>query len=145
MQIAFHLRFSCVSAAFQLRFSSLEEEGGLYFSFLVPKYPCSSKSNFWSNFFFCVSAVFQLRFSWQKWGAHPLVDNMTPRPTATATGCPPHRNKTPHPYCVQTFPQQPTSTSSLKKSTYNPGIGSDSVNEILLCVKWGRWVVLLTK
>ena len=27
---------------------------------MVAKYPRSSKSNFWSNFFFCVSAAFQL-------------------------------------------------------------------------------------
>ena len=55
----FQLRFSCVSAAFQLRFSSLEIN--FFFersSFLVPKYPRSSKSNFWSNLcFLCFSCV----------------------------------------------------------------------------------------
>ena len=57
-------RFSCVSAAFQLRFSSLER-GWVISSLWGPKFPRPSKSDFWSHFFF----VFQLRFSWQKRGA----------------------------------------------------------------------------
>ena len=63
---AFQLRFSCVSAAFQLRFNSLEVF--FYTSFFgLPKYPRSSKSNFWSDFFLCFSCV-----SVGKNGAHPL-------------------------------------------------------------------------
>ena len=57
-------RFSCVSAAFQLRFSYVSAHSKFFFLrlpfFLVPKYPRSSKSNFWSNFLFYVSAAFQL-------------------------------------------------------------------------------------
>ena len=49
----FQLRFSYVSA-------QLKGEGVVWIFLLVPKYPHSSKSNFWLNFFFCVSAVFQL-------------------------------------------------------------------------------------
>ena len=66
-------RFSCVSVAFQLRFSHISAQLRAFlfvWKFLmVPKYPPSSKSNFWSNLFF----VFQLRFSCQKRGAHPLL------------------------------------------------------------------------
>ena len=58
-------RFSCVSAAFQLRFSSLE---GFF----------SETSSFWSQNIRVPQSqtflVFQLRFSWQKRGAHPLFE-----------------------------------------------------------------------
>ena len=67
---AFQLRFSCVSAAFQLRFSYVSAHSiFLRLFFWVPKYPRSSKSNFWSNSFFCVSAAFQLA----KTGCSPSV------------------------------------------------------------------------
>ena len=56
----FQPRFSCVSAAIQLRFSSLRFLSFEISVFLVPKYQRSSKSNFWSNFLLCVSAAFQL-------------------------------------------------------------------------------------
>ena len=72
VQIAFQLRFSCVSAVFQLRFSYVSAHLRCVCFFisilLVPKYPRSWKSNFWSDFL-CVSAAFQLA----KTGAHPLV------------------------------------------------------------------------
>ena len=55
-------RFNCVSAAFQLRFSYVSAHLRCVFFlevlFLVPKYPRSSKSNFWSNFL--LVHVFQL-------------------------------------------------------------------------------------
>ena len=73
---AFQLRFSCVSAAFQLRFSSLEV---FFETFFVPKYPRSSKSNFWSNFVFCVSAAFQLA----KTGCSPSDADGDGRPDET--------------------------------------------------------------
>ena len=67
------MRFSCVSAAFQLRFSYVSAHSKCFLLrllFFGPKISAFLKVKLLVKPLFF---VFQLRFSWQKRGAHPLI------------------------------------------------------------------------